>query len=328
VRTVTRLCLQCGQQFSIQIRKGGGSHQLYCGPKCASRAAHARADVGIRVLGEAVTRPDGMREKLCANCGLLMVYPMRRGGDRKYCSRECGVLARNPPGPADDANWPVCSVPDCGQFVRSRGAGFCEKHYGRLRRNGTLGTVADCSVSETCLHCGKPLTPTPYTRASLKYCSRRCSARHIRGNPLTVPCIMCGNPFVPIKGAETCSAACRAARVNQVNRLFNGGYKKRAEFYGVAYERIDRIEVFMRDRWTCQICGRKTPKRLTGSNLLNAPELDHRIAMAAGGGHTWGNVQCSCRKCNQDKRHVFVLGQMNLFPQVMPDPRLAASWSK
>jgi 5-methylcytosine-specific restriction endonuclease McrA len=72
--------------------------------------------------------------------------------------------------------------------------------------------------------------------------------------------------------------------------------------------------VLDRDGWRCQMCGVKTPKRLRGTFDDRAPELDHRVPMAMGGGHVWDNVQCSCRRCNAAKNAMAVLGQTNLFP--------------
>ena len=66
-------------------------------------------------------------------------------------------------------------------------------------------------------------------------------------------------------------------------------------------ERFDPIDVFTRDRWRCQLCGCSTPRRLRGRMVDNAPELDHIVALSAGGAHTWRNVQCLCRQCNRDK---------------------------
>lgn len=40
-----------------------------------------------------------------------------------------------PPGTPLDP-LPICSVQKCTSEVRSRNAGLCEKHYGRMRRNG------------------------------------------------------------------------------------------------------------------------------------------------------------------------------------------------
>jgi 5-methylcytosine-specific restriction endonuclease McrA len=66
------------------------------------------------------------------------------------------------------------------------------------------------------------------------------------------------------------------------------------------YERLPRVEVrfsrqnvYLRDRSTCQYCGRRLPR-----SELN---LDHVIPRARGGRTTWENVVCSCVECNLAK---------------------------
>jgi hypothetical protein len=54
-----------------------------------------------------------------------------------------------------------------------------------------------------------------------------------------------------------------------------------------------RFEVFKRDRFTCQYCGR-TPPTVT-------LEIDHIIAVANGGTNQQGNLLTSCFDCNSGK---------------------------
>lgn len=113
--------------------------------------------------------------------------------------------------------------------------------------------------------------------------------------------------------------ACRAnsARPRCAKRYskqrHNSNHRKRARHFCAAYEPIDRIKVFDRDLWRCQICRKRTPKKLMGTFKDNAPEVDHRIPMALGGGHVWENVQCACRRCNQEKGGTKIVGQLPLF---------------
>jgi 5-methylcytosine-specific restriction endonuclease McrA len=55
--------------------------------------------------------------------------------------------------------------------------------------------------------------------------------------------------------------------------------------------KLTRIEVFKRDRYTCQYCGKET-RQLT---------LDHVIPRHQGGQHTWENVVSACIPCNRRK---------------------------
>jgi 5-methylcytosine-specific restriction endonuclease McrA len=57
--------------------------------------------------------------------------------------------------------------------------------------------------------------------------------------------------------------------------------------------RYSRVNVFARDGFTCQYCGR-APHR----SELN---LDHVIPRSLGGKTTWENVVCSCVDCNRRK---------------------------
>ncbi len=57
--------------------------------------------------------------------------------------------------------------------------------------------------------------------------------------------------------------------------------------------RFNRINVYARDRNTCQYCGR----RFARADL----NLDHVVPRSQGGCSTWENVVCSCLDCNRKK---------------------------
>ena len=57
--------------------------------------------------------------------------------------------------------------------------------------------------------------------------------------------------------------------------------------------RYSRVNVFTRDRYTCQYCGARPPR-----SQLN---LDHVVPRALGGKTSWENVVCSCVDCNRRK---------------------------
>ncbi len=57
--------------------------------------------------------------------------------------------------------------------------------------------------------------------------------------------------------------------------------------------RYSRVNVFARDKFTCQYCGSRPPR-----SQLN---LDHVIPRSLGGRTTWENVVCSCVNCNRRK---------------------------
>jgi 5-methylcytosine-specific restriction endonuclease McrA len=57
--------------------------------------------------------------------------------------------------------------------------------------------------------------------------------------------------------------------------------------------RFSRLNIYARDAFTCQYCGKRPPR----------PELnlDHVVPRSLGGRSTWQNVVCSCLDCNRKK---------------------------
>lgn len=78
--------------------------------------------------------------------------------------------------------------------------------------------------------------------------------------------------------------------------------------------RLSRREVFTRDNYTCQYCGKQT-KELT---------VDHVIPRYLGGEHAWENIVSACKACNQRKagRSPKAAG-MKLLRQPSPPPSLS-----
>lgn len=67
-----------------------------------------------------------------------------------------------------------------------------------------------------------------------------------------------------------------------------------------------RFEVFKRDRFTCQYCGKHPPEVLL--------EVDHIVPVAAGGDNTPANLRTACKPCNGGK------GARLIEEGVMPAP--------
>jgi 5-methylcytosine-specific restriction endonuclease McrA len=58
--------------------------------------------------------------------------------------------------------------------------------------------------------------------------------------------------------------------------------------------RYSKANVFLRDNFTCQYCGK------TGLNSRSAT-LDHLIPSSKGGKSVWENAVCACGPCNSNK---------------------------
>jgi hypothetical protein len=71
-----------------------------------------------------------------------------------------------------------------------------------------------------------------------------------------------------------------------------------------------RFEIFRRDRFTCQYCGRRPPEVVL--------EVDHIIAVAEGGGNDDMNLVTSCVDCNRGK------GKKRL--ETLPRPDADDAW--
>lgn len=70
-------------------------------------------------------------------------------------------------------------------------------------------------------------------------------------------------------------------------------------------EKFNDIEIFERDRWTCQICHEPVDKALKRPNP-KSPSLDHVIPLSKGGTHARANVQLAHLDCNVNKNDEIV----------------------
>lgn len=126
-------------------------------------------------------------------------------------------------------------------------------------------------------------------------------------------CASCGAVFhSEYKTKMYCSDTCARREKRHRNVALGktklhdySNHRKRARFYGVPYEPGITIEKLMvRDNGICQICGQPcdVDDLRWGYSGPMYPSIDHIIAMANGGPHTWGNVQLAHVICNSFKR--------------------------
>lgn len=250
------------------------STSLTCGRRCGNRLAQ----------WSRAARSGAERARSCERCAASFVMRLPSGRARaglsregRFCSRRCAHAARireKPPRP-------LVNCRGCGSLFEPRTrchqlcSGTCRDQEARATE--TARAVAKKPLaSRSCKSCNKLFTPI-YGNKRRLFCSAPCLRRHTR-------------------------------------RDSGKTHRKRARLAGVVYETVNRLKVFERDGWRCQVCGSATPKRLIGSINDRAPELDHRVPIALGGGHTYENVQCACRSCNSRKGGHTIAGQLNLFP--------------
>ena len=67
--------------------------------------------------------------------------------------------------------------------------------------------------------------------------------------------------------------------------------------------RFSRKNIFERDNFTCQYCGKRPPNKKRAVKWMekNQLNLDHVVPRCKGGKTTWDNVVTSCYKCNSKK---------------------------
>jgi len=192
---------------------------------------------------------------------------------QRYCSVRCGLISNAKRQPAYRLHRKVCNG--------------CGVKWWATSKHGKVTACNDCNYGEA--------------KHKADRSAHECS------------CIVCGVLFCRVytNQKHTCGEDCARAVVKRKRALRK--HITRAKKYGVEYMPLNPLKVFERDNWTCQICGRKTPKGLRGTIEDKAPEIDHRIPMSKGGPHTYSNTQCACRECNRIKGNRNERGQMPLF---------------
>lgn len=201
-----------------------------------------------------------------------------------------------------------CLIEGCEELIIARG--WCVKHYTRYLRFGEpearlRGEVRDgCRI---CPRCGvdKPVVAFGKAQAYCKPCSAAITGEYRAANPPTLvvgesgECRCCGTVFMANKRRSTyCSRACfqayrhKADWKNQANR--------RARLASAFVEQFDRIEIFERDGWICQICAALVDPDAPRYSY-SVPSIDHIIPIARGGKHSRANVQTACLGCNVRK---------------------------
>jgi DNA-directed RNA polymerase subunit RPC12/RpoP len=287
-----KVCEYCGALF--QTDKRTKKRQRFCGEECSRAWWTENSDKHKHYVF------------ICKNCGKeFETVSINRNN---ACSRKCIVKLRTKKAQIEK------KCLSCGKsFIALRSASdYCSK------------TCYLKSFERPCIICGKVFIPT---RAGQTICSRNCTLKKGRDKfntykksigrnwdrVETLVCKYCGKTFqcsifnqTPSYCSKKCARKAWADANPDKNRQMKARQRhmRRAMKYGNgSVEKINPIQIFKRDGWKCGICGKKVNPEFRFPHPLS-PSLDHIIALASGGTHTWSNVQCSHFTCNCHKRDI------------------------
>ncbi len=162
-------------------------------------------------------------------------------------------------------------------------------------------------LTQHCIVCGVVIG----TNTAKKYCSEKCRYEENKEKYLKQQreaytptakvdrtCSICGNIFKGKKTLAFCSSECRTVKAKEDKA--NQQSRRRAIKKKAFVSRVIRNEIYNRDEWMCQICGKKVDNNKKAPHPLS-PSIDHIIPLAKGGTHEPKNVQLAHFYCNSKK---------------------------
>lgn len=225
----------------------------------------------------------------------------------------------------------TCSVPDCTTGMSSGylRKGYCERHYyswrkyddptyveRRKSKNLSTRRVKPRLPIEPCHQCGEEYEPKSN---NAKYCSVHCrSWAAFLGPGKSKRCSDCEAPMVASRTSKPGPGRCKECAKHGIAGYGRGcrcticrGMKNKAQReYGLRVlgetgrwprggwiSTSRRLELYERDKWTCQIC-LKPVNRGNWTGALDDATLDHIKPRSKGGSHESENLRTACWSCN------------------------------
>lgn len=117
-------------------------------------------------------------------------------------------------------------------------------------------------------------------------------------------CLRCGEYFEGPPGRKYCSAGCMKRQSDS-----NKEHRRRTRINNNIHDVISLPMLVKRDKGRCWLCGNKidySDHKVRDDGVFivgkNYPSIDHVVALANGGTHTWNNVRLAHVQCNSTKR--------------------------
>lgn len=225
------------------------------------------------------------RTYLCINCGAKH-YPTRKGRCKCCDSWLHNHDEERPRKMFAHGEIPCVICGKCGTIWNDR----CVKCYsfrnkqGRDRTKDELRELGEYKLLKS---------------RGLKRC-KKCKAIRRREEFITAS----SSPGTKKPWCRTCDlAAFREFRNSPAGKASRkaASKRRRAKKAGAVTVIFSDSEIYERDDWRCQLCGRKTDRRKKSPHP-RSPSIDHIIPISKGGSHTPGNCQCACLLCNATKQ--------------------------
>lgn len=225
-----------------------------------------------------------MPQRTCRTCE----SPFESTHGRLYCSPPCKSRRRR--RTSTPCEW-------CGHDFHCVKAGqrYCSNQCAAHGRGPKVSAVPwfDC-----------PTCATPFIRRrNQQYCSVECrrpgsAYLTIAGEPFGAECCTCGAVYQTIRSqgryqCEQCRAAARRQQRRRAKR------RRRALLRSARSATYRDQDIFERDGWVCQLCGRRLGSRPVPDN--QAPTIDHIVPLSRGGADESSNVQAAHFLCNSRK---------------------------
>lgn len=268
-------CVHCDANIPPRLKLNGEPNKnakRYCSPECRDAVRGARPRL---------SKP---RLIYCQHCHCECVRRVR-GGDAdsgKYCDRSCAAARRSLVAQELAGVKRLGSVPPPAGETKPQSIGKLVRVLKKVAAEKVRMERRAERAARPCAVCGAPCGGEPSRGRGKLYCGRACARKSAK--------------------ATVSRAQWRRSESGRAFKRSDRQMRKAMKRTAVV-ERVNDIAVLERDKWRCQLCGVKTPKKLRGTYEPNAPEVDHIIPLGGGygGEHSYRNLQCLCRSCNARK---------------------------
>lgn len=218
-------------------------------------------------------------DKGCTHC---IDHRVGRKGIKDVPCIDCGRLCFRSGRNARDENH------RCWECRRKRIVGVCEQCDKEFRRHhARRGTPR--SIEPVQRFCSNTCAGTAKRQGEYRGCAGGCGES-----------VWCSPYRLKHQQNFYCADCWKTLFADRIAAERPSGDRERAEYWGVAYEPIDRPTIYNHDKWICQLCHEQVDPKLKLPDQMCA-SLDHIIPMSRGGPHLYTNVQLAHLLCNMFK---------------------------